>query len=880
VISHRSVRAALVLVACGALACQMQNPWTPPIEVPAPESPPAPADSTGVPPPLATSAPTSMAAIDRWPRQMALADGAATIYQPQVESWKDNLLAFRAAVAVKPQDGSAQMFGVVWGTARTQVDRVARLVSLENVTLTRSNFPTVPDNGASYLAEMQQQAGYTSIALDRIEASLAATLMAPQAGVPVKNTVPRIIVSESPAILIPISGKPVLRTIPNQKFERVINTRALIARPLGGKIYYVHVYDGWLSAATLDGPWTVTPIVPDGLAPLAQDLGVTGQVVLLDGGNASPKPSLANGAPTLYVSQVPAELIVFKGPPVFEPIPGTSLLFGTNTLSDVIREQLSGQFYLLVSGRWYQAGSLVNGPWSYVASNALPPDFWLIPPSSRAGVVLVSVANTPQAKEAAIENSIPQTATIPRANGPTFSATYDGAVRLAPIAGTPLQYVLNSPTPIIRVDAHTWYALRSGVWFSATQSTGPWVVAAAVPDVIYTIPPSSPLHYVTYAHVYGSTADVVYVGYTPGYLGTVVEPNGVVVYGTGYTYDPWIGTTYYAPPETFGMMAQPVYNPVMGYGYGYGLGLTTAAMVDSWGVSNVYYSSAYHGYPCCGSASANVYGQYGNVHTSGTDTWAAESNGTVGETESGNYKNDRTGTTGSYSANQNYNPYTGQRNAGTNRTFNTESGASGDVQHHASYNYDTGRYSGDSSMSATTAGGSTVSRTSESQAGDGQVPGRESQTSYTSARTGQTGTVDSASVGNNHYASADGNVYKNTGDGWQKAGAGGGWGSAGGDNSWANAEQGARDQGQSRSSSFNGGGGGGGFGGGGFGGGGGGGGGFGGGGFGGGGGGGGGFGGGGGWGSHFGGGGFGDRFGEGGGGGGFGGGHFGGGGRR
>ena len=61
----------------------------------------------------------------------------------------------------------------------------------------------------------------------------------------------------------------------------------------------------------------------------------------------------------------------------------------------------------------------------------------------------------------------------------------------------------------------------------------------SVPDVIYTIPPSSPLYYVTYAKVYGSTPEVVYLGYTPGYYGTVVSKDTTtVVYGTGYYYPP------------------------------------------------------------------------------------------------------------------------------------------------------------------------------------------------------------------------------------------------------------------------------------------------------------------------------------------------------
>jgi hypothetical protein len=49
-----------------------------------------------------------------------------------------------------------------------------------------------------------------------------------------------------------------------------------------------------------------------------------------------PKPSLANGVPTIYTSQAPTELIVFKGEPDFVPIVGTQLLWASNTTSDVL----------------------------------------------------------------------------------------------------------------------------------------------------------------------------------------------------------------------------------------------------------------------------------------------------------------------------------------------------------------------------------------------------------------------------------------------------------------------------------------------------------------------------------------------------------------
>ena len=260
---------------------------------------------------------------------------------------------------------------------------------------------------------------------------------------------------------------------------------------------------------------------------------------LLDGGNAQPKPSLSDGVPTIYVSHVPAELLVFKGPPDFQPITGTSLLWATNTTADVLVNTADNRTYVLLSGRWYNALSL-NGPWSYVASASLPADFRNIPASSPCRRARRRGWHAAGAGSGDRELDSPD-GDHTACDGPTFSPVFDGSPQFLPISGTPLQYVVNSPTPIIGVDATTSCALRAGVWFTTTSQSGPWIVAASVPQVIYTIPVSSSLYYVTYVRVYGATP-VVYVGYTPGYLGTVVAADGVVVYGTGYAYQPWVGT--------------------------------------------------------------------------------------------------------------------------------------------------------------------------------------------------------------------------------------------------------------------------------------------------------------------------------------------------
>ncbi|HET9539823.1 MAG TPA: hypothetical protein VFQ46_04425, partial [Candidatus Limnocylindria bacterium] len=275
------------------------------------------------------------------------------------------------------------------------------------------------------------------------------------------------------------------------------------------------------------------------------------------------KASLKNGVPEVIVTTTPTELIVTEGTPDWVPIDGTMLLYVKNTTGNVFKNLNDQQNYVLVTGRWFHAPEL-SGPWRYIAGTELPPDFTRIPDDSPKENVKAAVPYTTQADEALIANGVPQTATIDRAKA-KFTAQIDGgSPDMRPIPDTGLSYVFNSPTPIIMVSADAWYAVQNGVWFSATWALGPWVVATSVPAVIYSIPASSPLHYVTYVQIYNATPQVVVVGYTPGYLGTVVAPGGVVVYGTGYTYTAYVGATvWYPPPVTYGYAANPYWTPWM-----------------------------------------------------------------------------------------------------------------------------------------------------------------------------------------------------------------------------------------------------------------------------------------------------------------------------
>ena len=103
---------------------------------------------------------------------------------------------------------------------------------------------------------------------------------------------------------------------------------------------------------------------------------------------------------------------------------------------------------------------------------------------------------------------------------------YDGTPRFEKIEGTDMRYATNTADSVIRVE-DGYYCCRQAVWYVSDSPTGPWQVCDSVPGEIYTIPPDSPLYYVTHVHVYGATPEVVYEGYQPGYLGTCVAPEEV-----------------------------------------------------------------------------------------------------------------------------------------------------------------------------------------------------------------------------------------------------------------------------------------------------------------------------------------------------------------
>jgi len=532
----------------------------------------------------AASQPADMAQADAgWPRVVEDAPRSITVYQPQIERWQDDTLEARAAVAVDKPGTDAQTLGVVWFKAHTAVDRESDSVTLDNIQVVKASFPSDPANADAYAAALRQQAGsgLRTISLARLQASLAVAEAETTAkALSVRNDPPKIIFSETPAMLVLVDGKPQLRQITGSKLLRVINTPALMLFDESSATYYLRALRKWWSAKAPDGSWAIAPNPPATLAAALKSAGPRAN--LMDEAPPEIADAVAGGStPKLDVSLEPAELVQTIGQPEYAPIPGTQLLYVRNTGSQIIVDVGNQDHYVLISGRWFRSPSLAQGPWSFVASDKLPADFAKIPESHPKGDVLASVSGTVQAQESLIDNQIPQTATVDRRKAkPTIQL--DGTPELKPIPGTSLEYVVNASAPVIKVGS-TYYAIENGVWFTAAGPNGPWQVATEVPPAIYAIPPECPLHYVTYAKVYRSTADSVYVGYTPGYYGTVVAPGGVVVYGTGYSYPAWVGNYWYPAPLTYGYGTAFAWGAATGFAIGAIAGAAWSGGAWGWG---------------------------------------------------------------------------------------------------------------------------------------------------------------------------------------------------------------------------------------------------------------------------------------------------------
>jgi hypothetical protein len=524
-------------------------------------------------------APAAMAE-EAWPLQIPAGADSITVYQPQPESLKDAVLSSRTAFSVKQGTGEP-VFGALWLSSRTAGDPKAAQVAFGPAKVTRLRFPGSDDAHEKELQDAIDRAlasrGPSTLSQASLKESLASEEKARASVDELKSDPPAIVFVETPTVLVLFDGEPLLRPVKDSTLKRAENTPMLLVQDPAANKFYLSGGKLWYSAAAALGPWTPIDSVPAEVAKLTPP-----EQPKKDGDakkDGDPKPPAAEPAapPQVLTATTPTELIVSEGAPDWQPLAGGELLFLKNSESDVLKELASQSLWVLLSGRWYKSQSQ-KGPWTFVRGDQLPAAFSRVPPESPRGNILSFVSGTGQAQDAVLDAQIPQTAAIKR-DAPPPAVKYDGAPKFEP-AGSQVQYAKNTPQSVLQIDGK-YYLCQDGVWWVSDSPAGGWRVTGQVPPQVQSIPPSSPVYNVRYVQVYQSTPDVIYVGYTPGYLWSFPY-HGTVVYGTGWGYRPWVSAGYYYPrPYWYGFHAH--YNPWYGWGFGYSYGYG-------------FYRAGYYGY--------------------------------------------------------------------------------------------------------------------------------------------------------------------------------------------------------------------------------------------------------------------------------------------
>lgn len=689
---------------------------------------PALAQQQPPPPPayLAAQAPAAPAAAPSWPHTVSQDGASATIYQPQAVDWPDRKrLTARAALAIQPAGQAHPIIGTVELSLATQTDEAAGIVHLSDPTLLATHFPELDTQQAAAL-ETKIRAFLPEMATR--EVPLASVLLSlkqlPVASVAVNNDPPTIFHADQPASLVVFDGEPVLVPAGKSGLSFAANTNWDVFFDQG--TWYLLNNGQWLSAPAASGPYAAVKQLPREFGTLPNEpnfADVRKRIPALPAAQAK-------AAPKIFVSTKPAEIIVTQGPPRLVPVAGTGLQRVANTPTPLFFHAGQGQYYVLLSGRWFSAASL-DGPWQF-ATDKLPPDFALISPSGPDAAVLASVPGTVAAQEAVLKAQIPTTATLARSTA-KITVAYSGPPRFEPIIGTTILYAVNTNVQVLKI-GDRYFACEGGAWFVAALPTGPWALADSLPAEIRTIPPTSPFYNVTYVQVYGATPVAVTYGYTAGYtLGYVSA--GTLVYGTGYYYPPVIVPgpipIYYPYPYTYA--GSVWYSPTTG---AWARGGTVYGPYGGAASAGSYYNPANgawaHGAAVYGPNGGAGAWSYYNPSTGGYAHGSASWGGGSG-TANASYYNPRTGVSGSTNQNVNqYGRWGSSTVSGPNQTVNTQSGANAQ-----------GRAGGFNSTSGAAGAG------------------------YHNNATGVSGGAAKTANGD-VYAGRDGNAYRHTDDGWSK----------------------------------------------------------------------------------------------------------------
>jgi hypothetical protein len=233
---------------------------------------------------------------------------------------------------------------------------------------------------------------------------------------------------------------------------------------------------------------------------------------------------------------------------------------------------------------------------------------------------------------------------VSRARVTSPDTVYQGEPQFEPVEHSSLARAVNTDKDILKV-RDLYYLCLDGVWFMSKSASGPWTLSDSIPHEIYEIPISSPAYRVTSVTVENADGEAVVFATNAAYTGIAVAW-GCAVWGTGWSYPPYVGwrgysPVYYARSPSYGDAARynlrtGTYSPGVAHAWHARPGTIAqpgpgATVYGSWGATAVqrgdYWAQASHvtnkaAGPIGRTGGANVFaGHDGNVYRNQGGSW-------------------------------------------------------------------------------------------------------------------------------------------------------------------------------------------------------------------------------------------------------------------
>src|SRR6266481_556048 len=163
----------------------------------------------------ATTTGSDQSADPGWPREKYSNGTRLLIYQPQVDDWKNfQDLSWRMAVSLTPKSGKT-VVGVVEMKGTTNVDNVAKLVTISSPQITGTYFPSLDKATAVKMEQVFKSFVPPTFSISLFHLIASTPKKEAPTGVQLSNDPPKIFVGYRPSMLLSVNGDPVLSAVPN-----------------------------------------------------------------------------------------------------------------------------------------------------------------------------------------------------------------------------------------------------------------------------------------------------------------------------------------------------------------------------------------------------------------------------------------------------------------------------------------------------------------------------------------------------------------------------------------------------------------------------------------------------------------------------------------